>query len=124
MVSYFVIDREVLTNVIDMAALLQREKKHLRSKYLSLLLVHDLLFSKGGIQAGDGPIKQAVLRHKTRLQAELAKIKIKQGVTSNEDLACEADPRAGKILILSAPLSITEFFIDQLTFPDMLESTL
>lgn len=89
--------KEVLNNIITNAALLQHEKKHLHSKYLTFLLVHDLLFSKGGIQAGDGPIKQAILRHKTRLQSELAKIKVKQGVISNEDLAREVDPRAAQI---------------------------
>lgn len=38
------------------------------------------------IQAGAGPIKDAVLRHKTRLNSELVKLKIKRGVTSNKEL--------------------------------------
>lgn len=110
------LDKAVLNNIIDNAALLQHEKKHLHSKHLTLLLVHDLLFSKGGIQAGDGPIKQAILRHKTRLQGELAKIKVKQGATSNEDLACEADPRAGNQVVLIYGVSTAHdyFFIAQI----------
>ncbi|GJJ08269.1 hypothetical protein Clacol_002479 [Clathrus columnatus] len=88
---------EVLDSVITTTDLLRHEKKHLSSKYLVLLLVHDLLFSKGGIQCSDGPIKQAVMRHKTRLQAELVKFKVKRGVISNNDLACEPDPRAAQI---------------------------
>jgi 25S rRNA (cytosine2278-C5)-methyltransferase len=58
---------------------------------LALLLVHDLLFSRGGIQAGDGPIKQAILKHKTRLHSELVKIKVKRGVKNDEDLAQSED---------------------------------
>ncbi len=70
------------------------EKKFITSLNLALLLVHDLLFSKG-IQAADGPIKQAVLRHKTRLHSELVKIKIKRGIRDNRDLAVSPDIRAG-----------------------------
>lgn len=60
-----------------------------------MVLVHDLLLSRG-IQAGDGPIKQAVLRHKTRLHGELQKIKIKRGATSSQDLV-QTDQRAANI---------------------------
>jgi len=56
--------------------------------------VHDLLLAKG-IQVGDGPIKQAVLRHKTRLHGEFQKVKIKRGASSNVDLADNGDERAG-----------------------------
>lgn len=56
--------------------------------------MHDLLLAKG-IQAGDGPIKQAVLRHKTRLHGEFQKVKIKCGASSNADLADNGDERAG-----------------------------
>lgn len=62
-----------------------------------MVLVHDALLAKGGIQAGDGPLKQAVLRHKTRLHAELTKIKVKRGARTNEDLVQLADPRAANI---------------------------
>jgi 16S rRNA C967 or C1407 C5-methylase (RsmB/RsmF family) len=46
-----------------------------------------LLSKSKGIQAGDGPIKQAILKHKTRLNAEFIKVKVRRGVTRNEELA-------------------------------------
>jgi putative methyltransferase len=88
-------DKAVLTEVINSAKLLQQERQKITSFNLALLLVHDLLFSKG-IQAGDGPIKQAVLRHKTRLHGELQKLKIKKGVKNNAELAQSGDPRASE----------------------------
>jgi putative methyltransferase len=80
---------------------------------LALVLVHDLLFAKG-IQAGDGPVKQAVLRHKyafslhafkqpgthtavrTRLKGELQKLKIKRGARLDSELSSAQDERAGE----------------------------
>ena len=84
-----------MTEIIRASDLLKAEHKKLvsTSPNLPLLLVHDLLFAKG-IQAGDGPIKQAILRHKTRLQAELTKVKIKKGVKALSELAQESDERA------------------------------
>lgn len=38
------------------------------------------------IQSSTGPIKDAILKHKTRLSAELVKLKIKKGVRSNKEL--------------------------------------
>jgi 25S rRNA (cytosine2278-C5)-methyltransferase len=84
------IDRPVLLDVIGASRLLEQEKKHISQQNLALLLVHDVLFGKG-IQAGDGPIKQAVLRHKTRMKAELAMIKVKRGIARDEDLAPRSD---------------------------------
>lgn len=61
-------------------------KKLKISENLLLLLVHDLIFSsKGRIQSGKHPIKDAILKHKTRLQAELTKLKLKLRVKSVED---------------------------------------
>lgn len=71
------------------------ERKKITSLNLALVLVHDMLLSNG-IQAGDGPIKQAVMRHKTRLHGEFQKIKIKRGVKSNGELARSGDQRAGQ----------------------------
>lgn len=85
----------MLLDVIEQAKLLKEESKKITSLNLALVLVHDILFCRG-IQAGDGPIKQAVLRHKTRLYAELQKLKIKRGVKSNEDLVQTGDVRAGR----------------------------
>jgi putative methyltransferase len=87
-------DKSTLTDVIQRSQLLKQERK-INSFNLALVLVHDLLLSSG-IQAGDGPLKQAILRHKTRLNAELMKLKIKRGITRNSDLAQEPDARAGK----------------------------
>lgn len=70
------------------------EERKLSSRNLALVLCHDVLLSKG-IQAGDGPLKQAILRHKTRLHSELTRIKIKRGAKSNEELAQVGDARAG-----------------------------
>ncbi|KAG6832824.1 hypothetical protein H0H92_009443 [Tricholoma furcatifolium] len=84
--------KTVLTDVIGQSKLLREEKK-ITSLNLALVLVHDLLLS-GGIQAGDGPIKQAVLRHKTRLHGEFQKIKIKRGAKANTELAQTGDQRA------------------------------
>ncbi|KAL0577649.1 hypothetical protein V5O48_004338 [Marasmius crinis-equi] len=89
--------KAVLNDIIHEAKLLKEERKKLTSANLALVLVHDLLLSNGGIQAGDGPIKQAVLRHKTRLKAELQKLKIKRGAGSNAELAHLGDSRASQI---------------------------
>lgn len=85
----------MLLEIIQTSGILQHEKKILKDSNLVLLLVHDLLLSKGGIQAADGPIKQAVLKHKTRLSAELVKVKVKRGVTKVEDLAVSTAGSSG-----------------------------
>jgi len=88
-------DKPVLIEVIDTVRLLKEERK-ITSKSLALVLVHDLLLANG-IQAGDGPVKQAVLRHKTRLHSEFTRIKIKRGVKSASELAQTNDSRASRI---------------------------
>ncbi|KAJ8474065.1 hypothetical protein ONZ51_g7456 [Trametes cubensis] len=88
--------KQVLNEVIDTAQLLKQEKK-ITSRNLALVLVHDLLLA-GGIQAGEGPIKQAVLRHRTRLQSEFTRLKVKRGVKSNSELAQTDDARAGTVM--------------------------
>ncbi|KAG1747086.1 S-adenosyl-L-methionine-dependent methyltransferase [Suillus paluster] len=88
--------KSVLSDVIQASKLLTEEKKKITSFNLALVLVHDTLLVNG-IQAGDGPIKQAILRHKTRLRSELQRIKIKRGVKSNLELAQTSDDRAAKI---------------------------
>ncbi|SCV00897.1 LAME_0G12706g1_1 [Lachancea meyersii CBS 8951] len=51
------------------------------------LLVHDLLFSKSKrIQMGKHPIKEFVLKHKTRLNSELVRLKLKLKVTDLKQL--------------------------------------
>ena len=88
-------DKTVLADAIDAANLLKQERK-ITTKNLALVLVHDLLLANGGIQAGDGPVKQAVLRHKTRLNSEFQRIKIKLGVKTTKELARSQDERAGQ----------------------------
>ncbi|KAK6458855.1 S-adenosyl-L-methionine-dependent methyltransferase [Scheffersomyces xylosifermentans] len=62
-------------------------KKLKISDELLLLLVHDLIFSpKGRIQSGKHPIKDAFLQHKTRLQAEFTKLKLKYKVKAASEL--------------------------------------
>lgn len=99
-IAYSFADKAVLNDIINAAKLMNAERKKLTSPNLTLLLVHDLLLSTG-IQAGDGPIKQAILRHKTRLRGELEKQKIKRGVRSNADLAQVGDPRAGIAVLMT-----------------------
>jgi putative methyltransferase len=71
------------------------KERKLSSQNLALVLVHDVLLSNG-IQAGNGPLKQAILRHKTRLHSEFQRIKIKRGVRLNDELARTGDARAGR----------------------------
>ncbi|KAI0067381.1 S-adenosyl-L-methionine-dependent methyltransferase [Artomyces pyxidatus] len=87
--------KSALADVISTVNLLKEERK-VTSQNLALVLVHDLLLSNG-IQAGDGPVKQAVLRHKTRLHSEFQRIKIKRGVKSNAEIANTGDGRAAQI---------------------------
>ncbi|KAI6025592.1 S-adenosyl-L-methionine-dependent methyltransferase [Pisolithus orientalis] len=89
--------KAALTDVINASRILLEERKiKSLNLNLTLVLVHDLLLSRG-IQAGDGPIKQAILRHKTRLRSELQRIKIKRGVKSDQELANNGDERAARI---------------------------
>lgn len=100
-------DRPVLLDVIKASRLLEQEKKQLSQHNLALLLVHDVLFGKG-IQAGDGPIKQAVLRHKTRMKAELVMIKVKRGITRDEDLAPQSDSNSPRWARINTNVSTKE----------------
>lgn len=54
---------------------------------LALVLVHELLFGKEPREAVKGRYGAMVAAHKTRLLAELAKLKVRKKVTSNTDLA-------------------------------------
>ncbi|KAF8222089.1 S-adenosyl-L-methionine-dependent methyltransferase [Tricholoma matsutake] len=88
--------KSALTDVINAAKFMAEERKTITSMNLALVLAHDQLLA-GGIQAGDGPLKQAIMRHKTRLHSELQKIKIKRGIASNIDLAQSGDCRTAQI---------------------------
>jgi putative methyltransferase len=92
------LDKSALTDVINASKIMTEERK-LSSRNLVLVLVHDVLLSNG-IQAGDGPLKQAILRHKTRLHSEFQRIKVKRGVSLNDGLAQTGDARAGKYICM------------------------
>ena len=79
-----------IKKIIKSAKLLELEKA--LKEPMALLLVHDLLFTKSGrIQMGKTPLKESVLRHKTRLNAELTKLKLKHKVKSLDELIDEDD---------------------------------
>lgn len=40
------------------------------------MLVHDLVCTRQGIGAASGPIKEAILRHKTRLKSEYVRAQL------------------------------------------------
>ncbi|NXK47918.1 NSUN5 methyltransferase, partial [Chauna torquata] len=80
----------VLEALLDGAALLQAEKK--LSPPVAKVLVYDLLFGKG-LKCG-GRWKVLARRHRARLEAELARLKVRRGVSRNEDLLAPA-PGAG-----------------------------
>ncbi|KAM6403157.1 28S rRNA (cytosine-C(5))-methyltransferase [Rhynochetos jubatus] len=76
----------VLEKLLAGAALLQAEKK--LSPQLAKVLVYDLLFGKG-LKCG-GRWKALARRHRARLEAELARLKVQQKVSRNEDLLAPA----------------------------------
>ncbi|XP_054445717.1 28S rRNA (cytosine-C(5))-methyltransferase [Pteronotus mesoamericanus] len=82
----------VLDTVIASAGLLRTEKK-LRP-HLAKVLVYELLLGKG-FRGRGGRWKSLLDRHQARLKAELARLKVRRGVSRNEDLlemGCGPDP--------------------------------
>ncbi|KIW70187.1 hypothetical protein PV04_02479 [Phialophora macrospora] len=76
---------QFLKEVIDHASLLAQEPK--LTPILSLLLVHDHLFSKNGLAAPAAhPLRQAIERHKARLQAEATKARLRRRCASLQEL--------------------------------------
>ncbi|KAI1919420.1 hypothetical protein LOZ65_004415 [Ophidiomyces ophidiicola] len=83
----------VLKEVVDKSGILAHEPK--LTPLLSLLLTHDLLLSKRGIAAPSShPLRLAVERHKTRLNAELTKLRVRRGYATVDELrsALNANP--------------------------------
>ncbi|KAM8976502.1 28S rRNA (cytosine-C(5))-methyltransferase [Pelodytes ibericus] len=72
----------ILEDIINSSEFLKRDVK--MTVNLAKLVVYDLLFGKG-IQCG-GRLKAVVLAHRTRLRAELARLKVRKKVSSNKDL--------------------------------------
>ncbi|XP_010584247.1 PREDICTED: probable 28S rRNA (cytosine-C(5))-methyltransferase isoform X3 [Haliaeetus leucocephalus] len=86
----------VLEKLLAGAALLRAEKK--LPLPLAKVLVYDLLFGKG-LKCG-GRWKALARRHRARLEAELARLKVQQKVSRNEDLLAPvqaACPRACQV---------------------------
>ncbi|KAJ6655682.1 hypothetical protein lerEdw1_004735 [Lerista edwardsae] len=78
----------VLDTLMDAAGLLRAEKK--LPPPLAKVLVYELLFGHG--LRGGGRAKALVLKHRARLLAELARLKVRRKVSCNEDLLPQADP--------------------------------
>jgi putative methyltransferase len=68
------------------------------SKNLTLVLLHDLLFSREAkIQASDKwPPKAALMRHATRVKAELVKLQVRKGLGKKEELERDGGSVAGE----------------------------
>lgn len=73
-----------------------------------LVLLQDLLFSKEGkVQASDKwPPKAAIMRHRTRMKAELVKLQIKRGLSSKEELERSGGDVASKLVLMDCVSSI------------------
>ncbi|XP_071331758.1 28S rRNA (cytosine-C(5))-methyltransferase isoform X2 [Trachinotus anak] len=92
----------VLQELIESTKLLKQTKLKMQ---LAKVLVYDLVIGQG-LKCG-GSWKATMMKHRSRLQAELARMKIKQKVSRNEDLLpagvqqSTADhlPRAGHIIL-------------------------
>lgn len=77
--------KTLLREVIKTSGILKVEKR--LKMDIAMLMIYDLIISKNGrINCGKSQLKDAVLRHKTRLKAELTKYKIKHKVTNIEEL--------------------------------------
>ncbi|SSD59022.1 uncharacterized protein SCODWIG_00783 [Saccharomycodes ludwigii] len=64
----------------------KNKKVKIYSEITLKLLIHDLFLSKSKrIQMGKHPIKDFVIKHKTRLNSELVRFKIKHKISKNED---------------------------------------
>ncbi|KAI9092705.1 S-adenosyl-L-methionine-dependent methyltransferase [Phlyctochytrium arcticum] len=76
--------KDVIKQIINQSKLLSSIKHTQLKPNVALVLVYDHLFGRG-VQA-TGKYKQVIDQHKTRLQAELAKIKIHRKVKTNKEL--------------------------------------
>ncbi|QSL66750.1 hypothetical protein MERGE_001136 [Pneumocystis wakefieldiae] len=96
-------DKSLLEQVIERSGFCSCEKKVPQT--LALLLIHDLLLSKHGLVRCRKSIRDAVLRHKTRLHAELVRIRLKN-ITSLNSIDPDAiRPRWARINTLKSNLS-------------------
>lgn len=78
--------------IMKKTKILQLEKKSKIPEPICMLLIHDLLFSKSKrIQSKHHPWKDAIIRNRASLEAALARLKIKHGVKSLDELIQDDD---------------------------------
>lgn len=102
--------REALTHVLETVGIAHKEAKWFGpksplnrgsagapaiSQCVLLLLTHDLLFERRGIQAARAwPPRERLERHKSQLHAELVRLQLRRRCTKAEDLRAGAAERA------------------------------
>jgi putative methyltransferase len=97
-----ILDKEAVWEIIKASGILKSERKVLFSVFddikwdnnLARVLVYEFLFGKGV----SGKLKSVVEKYKTRLNAELVKLKIKRKVKTNSDLIPDSVKNMGKCL--------------------------
>ncbi|KAG0691058.1 hypothetical protein C6P40_005285 [Pichia californica] len=81
-----------IQQLLKKTKIMQLEQKAKIPEPVMMLLINDLLFSKSKrIQSKQHPWKDAVLRNKPRLEAELARLKMKHAVKSLDELIEDDD---------------------------------
>lgn len=85
--------KELLAAIVKASGLLKMERKWFsKNPNLALVMAHDLVLSKSGrLTAKKSQAKDAILRHKTRLKAELVKYKVKHKIQDVSVLVTEKD---------------------------------
>ncbi|KAK6473442.1 putative 28S rRNA (cytosine-C(5))-methyltransferase [Huso huso] len=82
---------KILEEIITSTGLLKQNKLRMN---VAKVLVYDLLIGRG-VKCG-GSWKALIMKHRARLQAALARLKIKRKVSRNEDLLPKASQAQGK----------------------------
>lgn len=81
-----------IQQIMKKTKIMQLEKKAKIPEPIFILMIHDLLFSKSKrIQSKQHQWKDAIIRNRARLEAELARMKIKHGVKSLDELIEDDD---------------------------------
>lgn len=104
--------KKYLLDIIKKAQLLKLEKNVTEAQ--ALLLTHDLLLSKSGrIQMGKTPLKESVLKHKTRLTAEYVKLKLKHKVKELSELVEDDDTPVRWFRVNTLKITHIDTFIEK-----------
>ena len=77
--------KEAIDHIINASELIKSTKL---PPWIAFLLVYDLLFgkAKGNIKRNGGKYAKIIMKYKTRLDAELARLKIQRKISKNSDL--------------------------------------